>query len=109
MIESNKEQPQAVDIEEIVLGSILLESEIMQNQAELLIPGIFYKLSHQKVFNAINILFKEDSAIDILTVTNKLKSLGELESIGGPLFIVELTSRIGSCSNIDTHIHILYE
>jgi replicative DNA helicase len=101
--------PQAVELEEAVLGALMLEKDAFTAVSDLLKPEVFYKPNHQKVYHAISELNKEGEPIDILTVTNKLKSLGDLDIIGGPYFIAQLTSRVGSAANIEYHCRILLE
>lgn len=101
--------PQAVDLEEAVLGALMLEKDAFTAVSDLLKEEMFYKPNHQKVYHAINELNKEGEPIDILTVTNKLKALGDLDIIGGPYFIAQLTSRVGSAANIEYHCRILQE
>jgi replicative DNA helicase len=101
--------PQAVDLEEAVLGALMLEKDAFTAVNDLLKPEIFYKPNHQKVYNAIFELNKKGEPIDILTVTNMLKELGDLDIIGGPYFIAQLTSRVGSAANIEYHVRILQE
>ncbi len=101
--------PQATDLEEAILGALMLEKDAFTAVSDLLKEEMFYKPNHQKVYRAINELNKEGEPIDILTVTNKLKSLGDLDLIGGPYFIAQLTSRVGSAANIEYHCRILQE
>lgn len=101
--------PQAVDLEEAVLGALMLEKDAFTAVSDLLKEEVFYKPNHQKVYHAINELNKIGEPIDILTVTNKLKALGNLDIIGGPYFIAQLTSRVGSAANIEYHCRILQE
>jgi replicative DNA helicase len=99
--------PQAVELEEAVLGALLLEREALTSVIDILRPEVFYKESHQKIFKAIFDLFAETEPIDILTVTNKLKTLGTLDEVGGPYYITQLTNRVGSPANIEFHTRIL--
>lgn len=99
--------PQAVDLEEAVLGALLLERDALTSVIDILRPEIFYKESHQKIFKAISILFADTEPIDILTVTNKLKTLDQLDEVGGPYYITQLTNRVGSPANIEFHTRIL--
>lgn len=108
-IDYGKLPPQAVDLEEAVLGALMLEKDAFTAVSDLLKEEVFYKPNHQKVYQAINELNKEGEPIDILTVTNKLKALGNLDLIGGPYFIAQLTSRVGSAANIEYHCRILIE
>lgn len=106
--EHGKVPPQAVDLEEAILGAILLEKDALEKASEL-IPSeeIFYKESHQLIYKAIRALVLRSDPVDILTVTNELKSSGELELIGGPYYISEITNRIASGANIEYHIGIV--
>jgi len=99
--------PQAVDLEEAVLGALLLEREALTSVIDILTPQVFYKEAHQKIFKAIAELFAETEPIDLLTVTDKLKKMGHLEEVGGPYYITQLTNRVGSPANIVFHTRIL--
>ena len=86
-VDYGKLPPQAVDLEEAVLGALMLEKDAFTAVNDLLKPEIFYKPNHQKVYNAIYQLNKKGEPIDILTVTNMLKEQGELDIIGGPYLL----------------------
>lgn len=101
--------PQALDLEEAVLGALLLDREALTSVIDILRPEVFYKEAHQKIFAAIADLFEESEPIDMLTVTNKLKSLGTLKDVGGPYFISELTNRVGTPANIEYHARIIMQ
>jgi len=103
-MEFGKVPPQCVDIEESVLGAIMLESDNLYGVMDILFGEMFYKESHQSIFAAIRRLFARSDSIDILTVTKELKSAGELELVGGPYYITELTKRVSSTANIETHV-----
>src|SRR2546430_13126524 len=90
MQQFGKLPPQAVDIEEAVLGALMLEKDALTAVIDILRPECFYKESHQKIFTAIHALFHKAEPIDILTVTQSLKKSGDLELIGGPYFITQL-------------------
>ncbi len=99
--------PQAIDLEEAVLGAIMIEKNALTSVIEFLKPQIFYKDSHQKIYNAIQQLFTKSQPIDILTVTAQLRQNGELELIGGAYTVTELTNRVASAANIEYHARIL--
>jgi len=107
--EHGKVQPQAVDLEEAVLGAMMIEKDAVSAVIDILSPKVFYKDSHQRIFAAISELFTESEPIDILTVTNKLKSKGELEIVGGAYYITMLTSRIASGANVEFHARIVMQ
>ena len=95
--------PQAVDLEEVVLGALMLEKDAVNAVIDLLNPEAFYKEAHQKIYKAIKDLFGKSEPIDILTVTNELKQQGELENVGGAYYISKLTNRVVSAANIEYH------
>lgn len=101
--------PQAVDIEEAVLGALMLEKDALTAVIDILRPECFYKESNQKIFTAIHKLFHTAEPIDILTVTHALKKSGELELVGGPYYITQLTNRIASAANIEYHARIILQ
>src|SRR6201995_6206260 len=70
--------PQAVDLEEAVLGELMLEKDALSSVIDILKPEVFYKDNHQKIFSAIRYLFEKSQPVDILTVTAELRKLGEL-------------------------------
>jgi len=101
--------PQAVDLEEAVLGALMLEKDALSSVIDILKADVFYKDSHQKIFAAIRTLFEKSSPVDILTVTAQLRQLGELEMIGGAYYITELTNRVASAANIEYHSRIIIQ
>lgn len=105
----DKIPPQAIDIEQAVLGSILLESDALIRVADILNVDLFYKESHRLIFQAIKKLQDNSEPIDILTVNDQLKEADQLESIGGSFAISQLISRVGSSANIVYHCQILIE
>jgi len=107
--EHGKVPPQAVDLEEAVLGAMMLEKDAVAAVIDILKPEVFYKEIHQKIFEAIRDLFARSEPVDILTVTNELKSNGVLEMVGGPYYITMLTSRIASTANIEFHARIVLQ
>lgn len=108
-LDYGKIPPQAVELEEAVLGAIMLEKDAYTAVIDILKPEIFYKPIHQTIFQAIQSLFQKSEPIDILTVTQELKEKGQLEIVGGPYYIASLTSRVGSAANIEFHCKILVE
>ncbi len=108
-IEHGKVPPQAIDLEEAVLGAMMLEKDAVSEIIDILKPNAFYKEAHQKIFSAILRLFGKGEPVDILTVTNELKNVGELDMVGGPYYITILTSRIASTANIEYHARIVIQ
>ena len=101
--------PQATDLEEVVLGALMLEKDALNEVIDILTPEAFYLDKHQKIFAAIKSLFGKSEPIDILTVTNELKQQGELEMVGGAYYIAKLTNRVVSSANIEYHARIIMQ
>lgn len=101
--------PQAIDLEEAVLGALMLEKDALTAVIDILKPASFYLEKHQEIYNAIVILFNNSEPIDMRTVVNQLRKNGKLEFIGGAYYIAELTSRVSSAANIEFHARIVTE
>lgn len=99
--------PQAPDFEEAVLGALLLDREAIYAVTEYLKPASFYLQSHQSIFEAILFLHSSASPVDMLTVSQRLREQGDLETIGGAYYLTELTSRVSSAANIEYHAQII--
>lgn len=104
-----KVPPQARDLEEAVLGALMLEKDALSSVVDVLKPEVFYVDAHQKIFQAIRLLFERTSPVDILTVTAQLRQQGELEMVGGAFYITELTNRVASAANIEYHARIIIQ
>ncbi|MGE5382903.1 MAG: replicative DNA helicase [Omnitrophica WOR_2 bacterium] len=109
IFDHGKLPPQAVDLEEAVLGAIMLEKDALASIIDIIRPEAFYKEAHQVIFAAITRLFAKTEPIDILTVTNELKFTGELEVVGGPFYIAQLTNRVASAANTEFHTRIILQ
>lgn len=96
-------------LEEAILGAILLESEAIETALPLMKPEHFYSDNNKQVFIAMQNLFKNKGDIDILTVTNELKRMNVLESVGGSYFVSSLTNKIASSANIEFHCRIVQQ
>ena len=101
--------PQATDLEEAVLGAMMLEQNALTNVVDLLKPEVFYRESHQKIFSVIQELFSAGQPVDILTVTEALKKKGELEIVGGAYSITMMTNRVASAANVEYHARIVLQ
>ncbi len=100
-------QPQAPDIEKVVLGALMIEKDAYSLVSEILRPESFYEQRNQLVYQAIVSLALASEPIDMLTVSEKLGSMGVLEEAGGKLYIMELTSGVASSAHIEYHAHII--
>lgn len=102
-----KVPPQARSLEEAVLGALMIDKDAVAIVIDILQSASFYEERHQKIFKAISLLFEQSSPIDLLTTTEQLKKNGDLELIGGPYYLVELTNRIASSANVEYHARII--
>lgn len=104
-----KVPPQAKDLEEAVLGAIMLEKNAFDTVIEILKPECFYVDAHQRIFSAMQSLANKSQPIDILTVAEELRSREELEMVGGPYYVTKLTNTVVSSANIDAHARIVLQ
>ena len=105
--EIGKVPPQAPDLEEAVLGAIMLEKEAAISVLDLLKPNYFYKETNQKIFTAIAFLASNDMPVDLYTVTERLKATNDFESVGGVVYLTELTMKVVSAAHIEYHAKIV--
>lgn len=101
--------PQAIELEEAVLGALMLEKDALSAVIDILRPDAFYKDSHRLIFEAIRKLFEKSQPVDMLTVTAEMRQLGTLEIAGGPFYVSELTNKVASAANIEFHARILLQ
>lgn len=106
-LEMGNRPPQALDVEEAVLGALLIEPNCIDEAMDELAPNCFYSEKHKMIFNAMRSLANEHIALDILSVTQKLKSDGNLEAVGGTVALVQLSQKIGAAAHIEYYIRIL--
>src|SRR6187399_1870193 len=104
-----KVPPQAKDLEEAVLGAIMLEKGAFDIVIEILKAECFYVDSHQRVFKAMQSLANKSQPIDILTVVEELKFREELDLVGGPYYVTRLTNSVVSSANIEAHSRIILQ
>ena len=101
--------PQAPELEESVLGALMLDPNALNTAIELLHEEYFYKPEHQAIFRAIHKLFELNQPVDLITVTNQLRQSGELEVAGGAFHLAELTSHVVSAAHIEYYSRVLSE
>ncbi len=104
-----KVPPQALPLEEAVLGALLIDRDSLNIVTDLLSPEVFYHHTHQTIYRAIIRLNDRQNPVDILTVTEELRQMAELEKIGGSYYLVELTNRVASAANIEYHSRIIIQ
>ena len=104
-----KVPPQARELEEAVLGAVMLEKTAFDTVIEILKPECFYSESHQRIYQAMQSLAQKSQPIDMLTVVEELRFREELEMTGGPYYITRLTNAVVSAANIDAHARIILQ
>jgi replicative DNA helicase len=104
-----KVPPQAKDLEEAVLGAIMLEKSAFDSVVEILKPECFYVEAHQRIFRSMQSLSNKSQPIDILTVAEELRFKEELEMVGGPYYVTKLTNAVVSSANIEAHARIILQ
>ncbi len=102
-----RQQPQAVDFEEVVIGACLIEQDAFGQIADYLKPASFYDTRHKRIFEAIQSLSAENKPIDILTVTEQLRKNATLEEAGGALYVAELSNKVVSSAHIEYHAKVI--
>jgi replicative DNA helicase len=102
-----KVPPQAIPLEEAVLGAAMLDKDAFAVVIDILKSDSFYVDAHRVIFKAMLELFEKSAPIDLLTVTEKLRSMGEYETAGGASYLVQLTNRVSSSANIEYHARIV--
>jgi len=101
--------PQAPDLEEAILGALMLEKKALTDVVEFLRPEHFYSDQHKEIYTSIIDLFKSSEPVDMRTVVAQLRKNGKLEIVGGAYYIAELTSKVSSAANIEYHARIIIE
>ena len=102
-----KMPPQAPELEEAVLGALMLEKDAFSIISDILKPESFYSDSHQAIFGAIYNLAMQQKPVDVLTVVEELKRRGELEAVGGAVYVAELTDKVASAAHVEYHARII--
>ncbi|MEN6618664.1 MAG: replicative DNA helicase [Rikenellaceae bacterium] len=108
-LEMGKKPPQAIDIEEAVLGALMLEPNAISDIIDVINPDCFYKESNRKIFIAIANLASKHAPVDIFTISDELKNMGDLETVGGTVYLSQLSMKIGAAAHIDYHAKILLQ
>ena len=108
-LQQGKIPPQAIELEEAVLGAMLIDKKGVDEVIDLIQPEAFYKSTHQTIFEAIFQLFQDSQPIDLLTVSSELRKKGKLESVGGEFYLVQLSQRVASSAHIEFHARIILQ
>lgn len=107
--EFGKLPPQAPELEEAVLGAIMIEKDAYSLISEILKPECFYKIAHQKIFEAIVSLAMHQEPVDMHTVTEQLRKNGTIDDVGGPYYITLLTAKVSSAAHLEYHARIIVQ
>lgn len=109
MLQMGKIMPHSIELEEAILGAILIDKNALPAVLDIIRLEVFYKPAHQRIYEVIIELFQKSQGIDILTVHDALKKSGSLDEVGGQNYIVELSNKVGSAANIEFHARILVQ
>ena len=108
-LEKGKIPPQAVDLEEAVLGAMMIDKKGIDDVIDILHPDAFYEIKHQEIYRVIYDLFQESKPIDLLTVSNALRKNAKLDLVGGDFHLIRLTQKVASSAHIEFHARIILQ
>lgn len=108
-LERGKIPPQSVDLEEVVIGAMMIDKKGVDEVIDILHPDVFYKDAHKYIYEAIFKLFETSEPVDLLTVSSQLKKDGRLESVGGDFYLIKLTQKVASSAHIEFHARIILQ
>ncbi|TXD81261.1 replicative DNA helicase [Subsaximicrobium wynnwilliamsii] len=108
-LERGKIPPQAIDLEEVVLGAMMIDKKGVDEVIDILSPDAFYKDAHKHIFEAIFKLFENSEPVDLLTVSSQLKKDAKLDLVGGDFYLISLTQRVSSSAHIEFHARIILQ
>ncbi|NCT09335.1 MAG: replicative DNA helicase [Flavobacteriia bacterium] len=108
-LEKGKIPPQAVDLEEAVLGAMMIDKKGIDDVIDILHSDAFYEIRHQEIYAAIYELFQNSQPIDLLTVSSLLKKKGKLDLAGGDFYLIRLTQKVASSAHIEFHARIILQ
>lgn len=101
--------PQAIDVEQAILGAMLLEQGAIARAIAVLVPDAFYRPEHEKIYKAVEALFEAGTPVDIVTLTEELRRREELDAVGGSYYLAELAGGVASAANVEYHARIISE
>jgi len=108
-LEKGKIPPQAVDLEEVVLGAMMIDKKGVDEVIDILHADVFYKDAHRHIYEAIFKLFETSEPVDLLTVSAQLRKEGRLEVVGGDFYLIKLTQKVASSAHIEFHARIILQ
>jgi replicative DNA helicase len=101
--------PQSVEAEMAVLGSVMMDNESIGKAVELIDASHFYKTSHQKIFGAALSLYEKNEPVDLITLSEELKGLKQLDEVGGSYYLTQLADSVPSSANVEYHARLVLE
>ncbi len=108
-LEKGKLPPQVLELEEAVLGAMMIDKKGVDEVIDILQADAFYKEAHRHIFEAIVQLFTDTQPIDLLTVSAQLKKNAKLDLAGGDFYLIQLTQKISSSAHIEFHSRIILQ
>lgn len=105
----DKIPPQDLDTEQSVIGTLITHPEALKRVLHILKPEIFYKAQHETIYKAIFNLSQKNVNVDLITVTDELRKMGELIKVGGPIEIMQISNKVIAAANIEFHVRILFQ
>lgn len=108
-LEKGKIPPQAIDLEEVVLGAMMIDKKGVDEVIDILSAEAFYKEAHKHIFESIFKLFENSEPVDLLTVSSQLKKDEKLDLVGGDFYLISLTQRVSSSAHIEFHARIILQ
>ena len=108
-LEQGKLPPQALDLEQVVLGAMMIDKKGVDEVIDILSPHAFYKESHRYIFESVFKLFENSEPIDLLTVSSQLRKDGKLDMVGGDFYLISLTQKVSSSAHIEFHARIILQ
>ena len=108
-LEQGKLPPQAIDLEEAVLGAMMIDKKGVDDVIDILHSDAFYKPGHQFIYKAIFELFENSEPIDLLTVSNQLRKDEKLDAVGGDFYLINLSQKVSSAAHIEFHARIILQ
>ena len=108
-LEQGKLPPQALDLEQVVLGAMMIDKKGVDEVIDILSPEAFYKESHRYIFESVFKLFENSEPIDLLTVSSQLRKDGKLDMVGGDFYLISLTQKVSSSAHIEFHARIILQ
>ncbi|XOD68093.1 MAG: replicative DNA helicase [Flavobacteriales bacterium Tduv] len=101
--------PQALDLEEAVLGAMMIDKKGLDQVIDILVPDIFYKPAHQEIFRAIQKLFHDSQPVDLITISDCLRQDGNMDLVGGDYYLIQLSQKVISSAHIEYHTRIIQQ